>query len=230
MLNNESSPTLTNVTFSGNSATDGGGMFNIGSSPTLTNVTFSANSAASGGGMATWSSGNPTLINSILWGNTPMDSQIFGGVTITYSDIQGGAPGVGNIDADPLFVEAASGNLRLLPGSPAIDAGENDAVPPGITTDLDGSPRFVDYKNTGTATVDMGAYEARIAPATIYVDADAPASSQDGTSWGQAFKSLQSALSAATRTHEIWVAAGTYYPDLTGSRIRGKLPSSSKAT
>ena len=222
MFNSASSPTLTNVTFSGNSASNGGGMFNTessptqSSSPTLTNVTFSANSAASGGGMASWFSCNPTLINSILWGNTPMDSQIFGGATITYSDIQGLAPGLGNIDADPLFVEAASGNLRLLPGSPAIDAGENDAVPPGITTDLDGSPRFVDYKNTGTATVDMGAYEARIAPATIYVDADAPASSQDGTSWGQAFKSLQSALSAATRTHEIWVAAGTYYPNSTG--------------
>ncbi len=42
-----SSPTLTNVTFSGNSASsDGGGMFNwISSSPTLTNVTFSGNSA-----------------------------------------------------------------------------------------------------------------------------------------------------------------------------------------
>ena len=41
-----SSPTLTNVTFSGNSATDyGGGMYNTSSSPTLTNVTFSGNSA-----------------------------------------------------------------------------------------------------------------------------------------------------------------------------------------
>ena len=41
-----SSPTLTNVTFSGNSATDGGGMYNDHSSPTLTNVTFSGNSAS----------------------------------------------------------------------------------------------------------------------------------------------------------------------------------------
>ena len=47
-----SSPTLTNCTFSGNSADSGGGMYNYdGSSPTLTNCTFSGNSADSGGGM-----------------------------------------------------------------------------------------------------------------------------------------------------------------------------------
>ena len=54
MYNDTSSPTLTNVTFSGNSATsDGGGMYNYASSsPTLTNVTFSGNSATDyGGGM-----------------------------------------------------------------------------------------------------------------------------------------------------------------------------------
>ena len=46
MYNYASSPTLTNVAFSGNSATgDGGGMYNSNSSsPALTNVTFSGNS------------------------------------------------------------------------------------------------------------------------------------------------------------------------------------------
>ena len=46
-----SSPTVTNCTFSGNSAmTSGGGMYNDDSSPTLTNCTFSGNSASSDGG------------------------------------------------------------------------------------------------------------------------------------------------------------------------------------
>jgi hypothetical protein len=61
-----------------------------------------------------------------------------------------------NLDADPLFVDADNGNLRLQVTSPAIDAGDSDAVPVGITTDLDGNPRF------SGATVDMGAYETQV--------------------------------------------------------------------
>ena len=48
MYNIVSNPTLTNVTFSGNSAPIGGGMHNLGSNPTLTNVTFSGNTAGGG--------------------------------------------------------------------------------------------------------------------------------------------------------------------------------------
>jgi len=45
-----SSPSLTNVTFAGNSADSGGGMFNYeASSPVLTNCTFEGNSATWGG-------------------------------------------------------------------------------------------------------------------------------------------------------------------------------------
>src|SRR5262249_39547213 len=59
-----SSPTLTNVTFSSNSATSyGGGMYNANSSPALTNVTFSGNSATSGGGMDNEASSSPALTN-----------------------------------------------------------------------------------------------------------------------------------------------------------------------
>jgi hypothetical protein len=37
--------------------------------------------------------------------------------------------------------------------------------------------------------------------------------SGDGTSWATAFKTLREAIEAAGPGHEIWVAAGTYYPD-----------------
>ena len=56
-------------------------------------------------------------------------------------------------------------NLRLWPGSPCADAGDNLAVPQAVLTDLDGDPRFVDDSDapdTGNGTppiVDMGAYE-----------------------------------------------------------------------
>jgi predicted outer membrane repeat protein len=65
MFNYGGSPTLINITFSGNLATTyGGGMFNYGGSPTLTNVTFSGNSASTGGGgMASLDDSHPTLTN-----------------------------------------------------------------------------------------------------------------------------------------------------------------------
>ena len=72
MYNRSSSPTLTHVTISGNSAIfDGGGMYNFSSSPTLTNVTISGNSVANsdGGGMWNWSS-SPTLTNVTISGNS----------------------------------------------------------------------------------------------------------------------------------------------------------------
>jgi predicted outer membrane repeat protein len=63
LYNTSSNLTLTNVTFSGNSADVGGGMFNLSSSPTLTNVTFSGNSANHGGGMFNELGSSPTLAN-----------------------------------------------------------------------------------------------------------------------------------------------------------------------
>jgi hypothetical protein len=71
-------------------------------------------------------------------------------VAITYSDIQGGFPGEGNVDADPLLDD--TGHLQV--GSPCVDAGNSAAVPDGVTTDLDGDRRI-----QGTS-VDMGAYES----------------------------------------------------------------------
>jgi hypothetical protein len=160
MFNLMSNSTVTNCTFSGNSAgADGGGMYNYeSSSPTVTNCTLSGNSAVlRGGGIANFGGSNPTLANCILWGNTASEPQIYrdatSWVTVSYSDVQGGWPGIDNINANPLFVDPAIGDYRLLLGSPCIDAGDNSAVPPSVVTDIDGNPRIID------GTVDMGAYE-----------------------------------------------------------------------
>jgi len=67
-----------------------------------------------------------------------------------------------NIELESTFT---LGDYHLQSCSPCIDAGDSNAVPAGITTDLDGSLRFFDDPNTddtGTGTepiVDMGAYE-----------------------------------------------------------------------
>ena len=54
---------------------------------------------------------------------------------------------------DPAWAPTTFGNLRLHWMSPAIDAGDNSLLPPGVITDLDGRPRIVNR------IVDMGAYE-----------------------------------------------------------------------
>ncbi|MFG0316859.1 MAG: right-handed parallel beta-helix repeat-containing protein, partial [Planctomycetota bacterium JB042] len=50
-------------------------------------------------------------------------SQVWNVAAVTYSDVEGGHPGIGNFDADPSFVDAAF-DLHLRPGSPCIDAGD----------------------------------------------------------------------------------------------------------
>jgi hypothetical protein len=105
------------------------------------------------------------MTNSIVWGNTgPGQQTVLANATdevqITYSDIQGGWPGAGNIDADPRFVDADAGIFRLTPCSPCVDT----AGLFGPQIDIEGTVRPLDILyagNEGTgAEFDMGAYEA----------------------------------------------------------------------
>ncbi|UCC21830.1 MAG: hypothetical protein JSW23_08440, partial [Planctomycetota bacterium] len=175
MHNGPSSPNLINCIFTKNtSGSYGGGMSTTStSSPSLTNCTFSGNSGLNGGAIGV-SDSNTLLTNCILWGNSPNEIYVAGGdmPNITYSDVQGGYTGTGNVTDDPCFVDAAGGNLRLEAVSPCIDAGDNTGVPNDVgdldndsnTTepipwDLDNRTRFADGDCNGTVVVDMGAYE-----------------------------------------------------------------------
>ena len=186
MYNYECScPALINCTFSNNSADElGGGMFNcIDSSPVLANCTFSNNAADFGGALASKSGSHPALANCVFWGDLP--NEIYdlsdSGTTATYSCIQGGWTGEGNIESNPLFSDPESGDYRLSSNSPCIDAADNSEVPPdeldldgdgdtaeAIPFDLDDHPRFVDdpdTDDTGVGTppiVDMGCYEFQV--------------------------------------------------------------------
>ncbi len=159
--------TVTNCSFSGNTASSqGGGMYNF-TSANVTNCTFSGNAADLGGGMFNEKAGQ-IVFSCILWNNSGGSLAGPGGTTVSYSDIEGGYDGEGNIDADPMFVDPGAGDHHLSSGSPCIDAADNTAVPKGIDTDLDGNPRFVDdlcTDNTGNGKpplVDMGAYEFQV--------------------------------------------------------------------
>ena len=192
---------------------DGGGIRTSDGNPLIANCTVAFNHAAGrGGGIVaknTFSNGlGPTVYNSIIWGNSAVaGSQLAvldvdeGGriwsavMSVGYSDAQGGEASVevdplstlnwltGNIDADPLFVDPSNGDHHISSESPVIDAADNTAVPPGVTTDLDGNPRFVDDPDTqdtgvpggpgGSAIVDMGAYEFQVChPCDMNCDGD----------------------------------------------------------
>jgi predicted outer membrane repeat protein len=163
---NHSNPVLSNVTFNGNRAKDGGGMSNgANSNPILTHVTFSGNTAATyGGGIYNDSDNNNTTIrNSILYGNSGGEIyNISGTADVTYSIVQGGYVGEGNLDVDPLLGPLQDNGgftqtMALGAGSPAIDSGDDTNCP---ETDQRGVER---PQGSGC---DIGAYE--------YLDNTAP--------------------------------------------------------
>ena len=192
---------------SASSGVGGGALFNWGrdtpANATVINCTFSGNWTNSYGG-AIRNEGTSLIIrNSVFWGNWDVESQGESGQIRDYAStadpkftlIQGLVPGgpfdtSSNRSTDPFFADAdgpddvpgtADDDLRLLALSPAIDAGDNRAVPldehdldedndiaERIPIDLLGQARFVDDPATldsGVTTtgyplvVDLGAYE-----------------------------------------------------------------------
>jgi hypothetical protein len=118
-----------------------------------------------GGGLLLSASGS-TITSSIVFSNSGI--AIGGGFppVTTYSCIEGGITGTGNIASDPAFASPGSGDFHLQPTSPCIDAGSTPALA-GQTTDLDGQPRFIDLcaiPNTGLGPApipDMGCFETQ---------------------------------------------------------------------
>ncbi len=158
--------TMTNCIIINNTAGEfGGGMYSRSDSElTITNCTISGNSAGSnGGGVYVSLNSSQSVVNSIFWNNTAAGtpSQIYvdgGSIDITYSDIEAGWTGTGNIDANPLFADSANDDYHLQSTSPCIDVGNNAA--PGLpANDFEGDPRIFDGDGDDTATVDMGADE-----------------------------------------------------------------------
>ena len=143
MNSSDSTATIVNAVFSGNTANQGGGFANLGT-PTTVNCSFSGNTAtAVGGGAYNRTSGSVlNLQNCALWNNsdnggTDESAQVHrasGSVTANYSCIQGltgGLGGTGNIGTDPLFVDADGDDNA--PGT-ALEA--DAQLPPAVGGDL----------------------------------------------------------------------------------------------
>jgi len=182
----ESAPKLVNSLLSGNGASSkGGALYNLNAAPKLTNVTmaynFTENPKGGGGIFNDGGFAQPTIINSIIWGNLPDQYfNINGGImTINYSNIQGAFSGTGNINIDPQFIKpievfpslTKAGDYHISPFSECIEKGNNTAVqtPVIYLNDLDGNGRVFDADQNGVATVDMGAYESQQSISRIFL-------------------------------------------------------------
>lgn len=188
--------TLNNCLLTGNSADIGGGTFG----GSLYNCTLAGNSAS-------WSCGGAysgTLRNCIIYYNTSQGQPNYSSsysASLSYCCTTPNPGGTGNFATAPLFWDTNGwSNLRLQPGSPCIDAG-NNAYAPG-PTDLDGNPRIY-----GVA-VDVGAYEFQTP--MHYVS---PASANPVPpyySWATAATNIQQAIDAAWAGDEVVVTNGVY--------------------
>ncbi|MDD2597686.1 MAG: MBG domain-containing protein [Kiritimatiellae bacterium] len=146
--------TLNNCLLSNNTSTGSSGGANVTDNSLVINCTLVNNVGNYAGGVCLDYGG--TVVNSIFWGNLAKKANNVGyirnGLVQNSCAPDGITEGVdGCITSDPMFVDAANGDYRLLPDSPCINAGDNSLAPAG--TDLAGNPRIA------FSTVDMGAYE-----------------------------------------------------------------------
>ena len=114
---------------------NGGGMRCMNGDIIITNNTFWANTAQEAGGIYVDGGCNLTIVNNIFWENISQEGGVFlGGPIVTYSDVEGGYAGIGNIDEDPLFVDPENYDFHLQENSPCINAGD-----PALPLDPDGT-------------------------------------------------------------------------------------------
>jgi len=170
---------LINTTISGNTANGSGGGFYARTTINVFNSTISGNTANSIGGGAWISKQNGYFTNSIIANNlAPSMSEIActaqsnGASSVTANDsliegsyaCTGGGTFTGSnniLGQDPKLGPLTNNGgptqtLALLPGSPAIDSGNNGTCE---TTDQRGQSRPYDGDKNGSAICDMGAFE-----------------------------------------------------------------------
>jgi hypothetical protein len=168
-----SSPRFENCVLAGNIARlSGGALRSSFSSPSLLGCTLTGNLASGQPGSAidNHSGSVATVVNSIIWGNggtAISNDDVDSSALLTHTCAQGGWDGVGNIDADPMFIDPGywddngtpadtsddfwvDGDYHPSASSPCIDTGDPATT---LTEDIEGNPR------PSGSGYDMGAYE-----------------------------------------------------------------------
>lgn len=216
--NNDGTANLINCVFWKNTSQyEGGGASLYSSTAEIINCTFYGNTSPQdnrGAGLFLFGSNHKHVVNCILWGNTAggNPAQLYyyvGGYScrlfVGNSCVQGSLDGLNVseseniISTDPLLVDTGTGNFRLQPTSPCVDAGSANRTPPAVDIDDASRPQGFGY--------DIGAYE--LTPPIRRVDCNAPGDVPDGLTWATAYKDIQSAIDTPGCA-EIWVAGGDY--------------------
>lgn len=208
-------PAVTNCLFSGNLAERGGAMNFNATSATLTNCTISGNAGSiNGGGIQAEVNSLVTLRNTIIWNNHAVGLSALGGSSLnmlsgsSYATTtclianEGGSDPLFVLPSDPALAPSSLGNLALMIGSPAIDAG---------TLEFNEQPfDIVGRQRIFAGSIDLGAHEVTT---EIFVNATATNGNNDGSSWKDGYLHLQDALTEAVSGDFVNIAAGVYYPD-----------------
>lgn len=192
----------TNMLIHHNTASLGGGALWQGynsASVTFVNSTIVENAVTGSttGGALFVTNGTTFTGNNLVLGNNSADAIITDGTSTTminYSLVQGGFSGTGNISAVPTFEDpngaddiagTVDDDYSLASSSTGIDAGNNNALPAGLSVDYAGMPRRVNMlhvADTGAGTapvVDMGAFEVQ-APELIVTKSVTPETLNEG--------------------------------------------------
>ncbi len=135
---------------------DGGGIYSYNGSVEVINSIIYGNYAGWGSG-GIYGYGGSYIANSIIWNNrAARNTNNIAHSSATYSCIEGGYYGEGNIGSDPMFIDVDALDFRLNAISPCINAGNNDSIPTGLSTDLLGNNRILED------SVDVGCFEGGV--------------------------------------------------------------------
>lgn len=147
------SPTIKNSVFKGNQGINTSDFLSFITIKELVNSTFYNNTTPQRFIRFNAPTKSINNHNLIIYGNTfnQVLTELTSAMVISHSNIQGGYPGVGNLDVNPQFEDAPNGDLRLSCSSPLLNKGENVYAP--SEPDINGVSRIMGD------TVDMGAFE-----------------------------------------------------------------------
>jgi hypothetical protein len=159
IFNYSSSPTLANLTISGNAAVYGGGIYNYSSSPTLTNLTISGNAATTGygGGIYNYESSSPTLTNVTISGNTANGgggiTNFSSSLTLINVTISGNIATLAGTGSGGGIYNNSSGTVNL---QNSIVSGNTAATAPDCWVNTDGSSINAFYSLIGNTASGTG--------------------------------------------------------------------------